>query len=104
MKTFKDISSLKSHIQSHPLVLLMISSSGCNVCDSILAQMTNFEREHSNVEFVMSKLDDMPNLSGEFVVFTVPTILVFFEGREILRMSRFIDWLKLDKVLTMACQ
>ncbi len=39
----------------------------------------------------------MPEVSGEFLVFTVPTILVFYDGKEIIRQSRFIQFEKLNE-------
>lgn len=44
-------------------------------------------------------IDDLIEVSGQFLVFSVPTILIMHEGREILRESRFIDFNKISRIL-----
>lgn len=41
------------------------------------------------------------DIAGQHLIFTVPSILIFFEGKEVLRESRFIDFAKLDRMLNL---
>lgn len=45
-------------------------------------------------------VEDLKSVSGQYLVFTVPTILVIHEGKEILRESRFIDFQNLERRLS----
>ncbi|HAR85627.1 MAG TPA: thioredoxin [Clostridium sp.] len=42
-------------------------------------------------------IDEFPSLCAEFSVFIAPTILLFTQGKETLRESRFIVMNELDK-------
>ncbi|MBN6187192.1 thioredoxin family protein [Aneurinibacillus sp. BA2021] len=37
-----------------------------------------------------ARIDDIPELAGRFSVFTAPVVLLFAEGKEIVRKARFI--------------
>ena len=43
-------------------------------------------------------LEDITIFSGQHLVFTVPTVLVFSNSQEILRESRFIDFSKIERL------
>lgn len=45
-------------------------------------------------------IDELVEITGQFLVFTVPTILIMHEGREILRESRFIDLQAVERTLS----
>ena len=80
-----------------PLVLYF-SSASCHVCHSVLPQLIRLI-EGFPVSFVKVKADEQPEICGQLLVFTVPTILVFYEGKEVLRESRFIDFNHIEKAL-----
>ncbi|GCF92268.1 hypothetical protein NRIC_01590 [Enterococcus florum] len=40
---------------------------------------------------------DEPELSGYFEVLTVPAVLIYYSGQEILRQARFLDYQEIEK-------
>ena len=44
-------------------------------------------------------IDTHPEVAAQRLVFTVPTILVLAEGKEMLRESRFIGYDRIDRLL-----
>ncbi|WP_425803428.1 thioredoxin family protein [Desulfitobacterium sp. Sab5] len=79
-------------------VMLYFSSQNCNVCHAVLPEVLELVEEYP-VEVAQIKVDELPEIAGQSLVFTVPTILMMYEGREILRESRFIDFATLEKTL-----
>jgi len=55
-------------------------------------------KEYEKIPSYQVYLDDVSLFQGQHLVFTVPTILVFSQGREILRESRFIDFEKIKRL------
>lgn len=85
-------------IKGSKLVIIYFSSETCNVCHSVLPQLIS-RIEGFSTSFVKVKADMQPEICGQLLIFTVPTILIFYEGKEILRESRFIDFNRIEKML-----
>lgn len=47
-------------------------------------------------------IDIQPAVAAQRLVFTVPTVLVLLDGRELQRESRFIDFPRLERMLALA--
>lgn len=95
MKELVQFAEVKNYIDHYPIAILLISSSSCGVCVSVEAKLDILIDDISEVEGVKVKIDTVPEVSGEFLVFTVPTILFFCNGKEVIRESRFIQFEKL---------
>lgn len=104
MESFATLSLIEKEIQSHPSVVLFLSTASCSVCLSVHERLTQWESRHPDTFFLGGKLDQTPELSGRFLVFTVPTVLVFQEGKELHRQSRFIRWDVLEAAIQESTQ
>ena len=82
----------------NPINILYFTTPTCNVCKSVLPQL---ESLMENYTFPIMKIDAtrLENFAGQHLVFSVPTILIMHEGKEVLRESRFIDFSKIDRIL-----
>ncbi len=97
MEALRDIHSLQHLLVSEPALLVYFSTPECTVCRVLKPKVeemvrTNFPR----LRMVFADMTDFPSLAADYRVFTAPTILVFFDGRESIRKSRAfgIDELK----------
>ncbi|MED5018053.1 thioredoxin family protein [Paenibacillus chibensis] len=93
MFTTEHITSLeqvKNSIKEHTLLLLLIKTDYCGVCDSVMAKLDDLLPIYPQVQGMYIRMEEAPDLSGEFLVFTAPTLLLFMEGKEVFRQSRFI--------------
>jgi len=54
---------------------------------------------YPKVKSIKIDIDESPSLCAEFLVFIAPTILIFAQGKETLRESRFIVLNELEKNL-----
>jgi len=85
--------------QENPFILYF-SSKDCNVCQAVFPKLMNLLEAYP---FKVAKINihEQIELAGQSLVFTVPTVLIFYEGREILRESRFINFEKVERTLNL---
>jgi thiol-disulfide isomerase/thioredoxin len=91
MDKLKNIDEIKSIASDNKMTLLYISSESCNVCKVILPRLEHMLEQYNVIKAVKADIEELPLLSGEYSVFTIPCILVFAEGKEILREARYIN-------------
>lgn len=83
--------------QTEALVLYFTTTT-CNVCKSVFPKLEELMQGYTNPTIKIDA-EMFPDIAGQHLIFTVPTILIFFEGKEVLRESRFIDFAKIDRML-----
>ena len=69
--------------------ILYFSSEDCNICQAVFPKLMNLVELYP-IKVAKINIDVQIEIAGQSLVFTVPTVLIFYEGREILRESRFI--------------
>ncbi len=79
-------------------VVLYFTTSTCNVCKSIFPRLEELMQGYPQKLYKIDA-EQFPELAGQNRVFTVPTILIFAEGKEVLRESRFVDFAKIQRML-----
>lgn len=92
MKVLSTMEEVEGFIDSHDRAIIQCKTHSCNVCLSIDAR---FEKEadiYKNWAMAQVYVDDLALFRGKHTVFTVPTVLMFFEQKEIYRTSRFIEF------------
>lgn len=50
---------------------------------------------------ILVVIDYTPQFSGQMSVFSVPTVLIFYKGKEVFRQSQFLDIKEIEKQLVM---
>lgn len=89
---------LNQLLEEESLIVLYFSSTECGVCHAVLPRLIDMLEKWS-VELAIIDINTVREIAGQYLVFTVPTIVMFYNGKEILRESRFIDFLNIEKVL-----
>ncbi len=85
----------------HPLLLAYLSTPTCNVC-KVLRPKVEALLEERGVPGVYVDTTALPAVAGQLLVFAVPTIVVFAEGREFARLSRHLSLGQLEAELARA--
>ncbi len=86
-------------VQENEAVLAYFSTTECNVCKVLKPKVAElFKEEFPAVKLVYIETNHIPEIAAQNRIFAVPTIVVYFEGREYIRKSRSfgIDELKND--------
>lgn len=99
MDGFKDAQTLdevKGVVENNELAFVFLYGEHCSVCHGVLPQVKPIVEKYGQIATIQADVENIPELSGEYTVFTVPVVLLFFNGKEVLRMARFIETDKLS--------
>ena len=96
LHTLKDI---EQAIATHLLVSLYIKAPICGVCTVVAAQLDSALAEEGNVYAVKADIAEIPEMAGRFHVLTAPAWLLFYQGKEVERMARFIPQAQMKQTL-----
>ncbi|XMB85640.1 thioredoxin family protein [Mycoplasmatota bacterium WC44] len=89
-----DFDSLNTHLKNEDSIVF-IKGRNCGVCDVMYPLIKNIADKY-NVNIIKVYIEDFKELSGQYMVFTIPTVLVFNYDKEMLRESKFINQNKLE--------
>ena len=78
-------------LKEHPVLVAYFSHDECNVCKVLKPQVREIVQEFDKAHFMYVNTKESSEVSGQFMVFAVPTIILFYEGREAKRYSRHIS-------------
>ena len=88
IQSYEEFTKLKN---KEPALLGYFSTDACNVCKVLKPKVAELiQQEFPKIKLAYIKSDKLPELAAQNHVFTAPTILVFFDGRETIRKSRNI--------------
>lgn len=100
MDLINDINRLKEFVAGSKLCLLYIQAPDCGLCSIMLDKIEAVAQRFDKVRSARVELHVVPEVAGEFLVATAPTVLVFAHGREVYRAGTFIDTMELERVLS----
>ncbi|MBI9010601.1 MAG: thioredoxin family protein [Clostridiales bacterium] len=90
MKILNNLKEVQNIISNNTMVLTYFTSSDCNLCKDLFPKVKRMLEEFPNVVAIRSEVDEELGLVGTYNVFTIPTIILFIEGKETIRRSRQI--------------
>ena len=100
MELINDINGLKVFVGDNKLCLLYVQAPDCGLCSIMLDKIEAVAQRFDNLRAARAELLVVPEVAGEFLVATAPTVLVFAHGKEVYRAGTFIDTMELERVLT----
>lgn len=83
---------VNSFLESNKKAILQCKTHSCSVCLSVDAKMEKDKDVYKGWAMGHVYVDDLSLFRGEHSVYTVPTVLMFLEGKEIYRTSRFVEF------------
>jgi len=93
-----------SNIINKDLVMIIAKSHTCSSCKTIANIMDNNLNHFDKIDKYNVFVDDIDQFRGEHLIFSVPTVIIFSEGKELLRQSRYFDYAKIDRLIEMFAQ
>lgn len=101
MEGIYNLDTLRELISEKQAVLLYFSNDMCSVCRVLKPKVEDLlSTDFPKMEKRFIDIDKSPVLSGQYRVFSIPTILIFFDGREQARFSRNISLHQLTESIT----
>ena len=97
-----EMKSILEKIKKVPALLLYCSTPECQVCKSLRPRVEILLQNYPAVHLLYLNLNDYPMIRGQYLVFTVPTLIMFIYGKELKRFSRFFSLDELKEFLERA--
>jgi len=95
------LEALQNTIRSEVGVLLYFSGENCNVCHALRPKIKDlFDKEFPQIKQIYLDAHENPQISAHYQVFSVPTIIVFLDGREFVREGRAVSLHQMTEKLT----
>lgn len=92
LQEFEDI------VKSNVAVAFYMSTPDCNLCKVLKPKLIEFlNKKFPKIKFVYVNIADSKELAAQKNVFSVPTILFYFDGREYIRKARFVNLDELEE-------
>jgi thioredoxin-like negative regulator of GroEL len=86
------LDELQTIIQNEVGVLLYFSGENCNVCHALRPKFKEaFDSHFPAVRQLYLDAHENPDIAAHFQVFSVPTMIVFLDGREFAREGRNVS-------------
>lgn len=99
MKNIESHEEFLETVQNHIAVLAYFSTPTCNVCKVLLPKVKNLREEFPHTKFVYVNTEENAETAGQNLVFSVPTILIFHEGKKVAGFSRHFGMNDLVQIL-----
>lgn len=93
------LDKFKDLIARPGVTVAYFSHDACNVCKVLKPQVQELTENYDNAHFIYVNTLETPEIAGQFMVFAVPTIILFMAGREAKRFSRNLAIGELDSFL-----
>lgn len=89
METIRTIPEFDKLLAENDAVLAYFSTETCSVCHVLKPKVLEMVSElFPQLKMIFIESDKSPELAAQHRVFTAPTVVVFFAGRETIRKSR----------------
>ncbi|MBI9072188.1 MAG: thioredoxin family protein [Melioribacteraceae bacterium] len=92
------MAELENKIEKSEAVCVYFGSDECGVCKVVRPKVKELLKENfSKIDFVYIDIQEMPGVSSQFSIHTVPVLIIFFESKEFIRKIRNISLVELEK-------
>lgn len=100
MEKINDIENIEQIIKENDMVFLYFATQDCGICTSLLPKLEEMLVNYPKIKSFHIPIDEIPLASGKFSVFTVPTVIVYVDGKEAIREARFISMDTLEEKIS----
>lgn len=84
---------------SKPLVLVDFYATWCGPCQLLTPILESVEKEMNNLEILKVNVDEFPNLARKYNIMSIPTIIVFKNGKIAKTSLGYIDKDEIKKLI-----
>lgn len=91
MQTINSLEDIQRKSDLPGMSLFYFSRSACGVCTAIKPKVLIMLEDFPEISSYYINLDDVPEAAGQLSLFTIPAVLVFTDGKELVREARYIS-------------
>lgn len=98
MRIVNNKEEILKEIQEKTMTMLYFGSDTCGVCTDLKPKVIDLLKEkYPNIDPMYVDIQTSLKISAEYDVFTIPVIIVFADGKEVIREARHISVMELDE-------
>lgn len=87
-----NLAQVESFVAQNEAVLLYFKNDNCGPCQVLRPKVEELiQSEFPKMKMLVVDSQERPELNGHYAVFSNPTLLIFFDGKEYLRKSKYIS-------------
>jgi thiol-disulfide isomerase/thioredoxin len=95
VRTLEEVNML---VENQPALMIYFYNDNCAPCVSLRPKVEELvKKQFPNMKILFSNSIAQPEVSAHFGAFNNPTIIIFFEGREYRRESKYISIPQLEE-------
>ena len=88
----ESLDDAQQFLRENAAVMVFFSDDSCNVGDALSPKLQEMIQTHfPEMQFLEINVQMIPEANGFFNIFVIPSVLVYFDGRESIRMARHIN-------------
>ena len=91
MHHLTNIKDIEQTIADNRLCLFYIKAPDCRVCNVMLDKVEKVTYGFSSLCSLYTDIVEEPLIASHFLVYSGPTVLLLMDGKEVYRVSQFID-------------
>jgi len=96
MEEFNNLEEINSFIKSGEMRLLYLTEQGCSVCRLLQPQVVTLLEKYSHVKSAYIDVGKIKGSAKKFGLMTIPVVVIYFEGQEVLREVRTVSLSNLE--------
>lgn len=93
------LEEMDEFINNNIIAMVYFASDDCSVCGVLLPKIEEMLTKFPKLKIRKVQVDKFTEAAGQYSIFTLPAILVYIEGKEIIREARFISVEMLEKAI-----
>ena len=99
-KSYADIESFENFLIKEKMVLAYFSSKSCNVCKVLKPKIKELIRfKFPKIKSIYIDIEENSVLCGQLLIFSIPTIILYIEGKESGKFSRNVSLQQLEDIV-----
>ena len=103
MQKLENYKQILNKIKKEKYFLLYVSMNNCSICHADMLKVEKIVNEE-NFPVYYIEATEIPEAIGQLSLFSVPVVILFYEGREIHRQAKIIDFKELDYRMKQICE
>ncbi|GAE05592.1 thioredoxin [Paenibacillus sp. JCM 10914] len=104
LHSLHSLDAIEAFINDHALAFLYVSRESCSVCHAVLPKLRELLEKFPDIRLGHIDAEDVAEVASRFLVFTVPIMMLFVNGKEYVREDRFVQLRQLEDRLTRVYQ
>ena len=93
------LDEMDEFIKNNTIAMIYFASEGCGVCGVLLPKIEEMIIKFPKLKARKVQVDKFTEAAGQYSIFSLPGVLVYIEGKEIVREARFISVEMLEETI-----